>query len=126
MGTPIMEQVQAASASVPGIAPTEAAALLDRADTVFVDVREDSELAKSGKVKGAVHASRGLIEFKADPSSPLHDPVFDPNKTIVLYCASGGRSALAGKALMDLGYRDVRNLGGFQAWVQAGQPVDLP
>ena len=62
--------------------------------------------------------------FKADPKSPYHDPAFDPNKTIILYCASGGRSALSGKALKDLGFKDVRNLGAFKDWVESGGAVE--
>ena len=91
---------------------------------LVVDVRDDREVAASGKVKGAVQASRGLLEFRADASSPLYDPIFTPDKTVILYCASGGRSALGGQALMALGYGDVRNLGAFQAWVEAGGEVE--
>jgi rhodanese-related sulfurtransferase len=65
-----------------------------------------------------------LLEFRADPDSPLHDAAFDRAKTIILYCASGGRAALAGKTLKDMGYRDVRNLGGFKDWVEAGGAVE--
>jgi rhodanese-related sulfurtransferase len=65
-----------------------------------------------------------LLEFRADPESPLHDAAFDRGKTIILYCASGGRAALAGKTLKDMGYTDVRNLGGFKDWVEAGGEVE--
>lgn len=126
MSKTIMQQVQEAKSAVPAISPDEAAQLLARDDVLFVDVRDGTELAQTGKVRGAVHASRGMLEFKADPKSPFHDPVFDPDKTVVLYCASGGRSALAGKALLDLGYKRVRNLGGFKDWLDAGHAVDAP
>lgn len=126
MNKPIMDQVKAAKANVPAISPEDAAALLGQDNVLFVDVRDGNELAQTGKVQSAVHASRGMLEFKADPASPFHDPIFDPTKTVILYCASGGRSALAGQALLDLGYKDVRNLGGFQDWVNAGQPIDNP
>ena len=117
-----MQLVAAAKAVVPAITPAEVQAM-DPGDVLIVDVREDREVAL-GKVAGAVHASRGTIEFKADPSLPGHDPAFSNDKTIALYCAAGGRAALAGKALVDLGYTKVRNLGGFNDWVEAGGAVD--
>ncbi len=119
----IMEQVAAAKAVVPAISPTDAADLIAKGALV-VDVRDAPELQASGKIKGGLHVSRGMLEFKADPKSPYHDPAFDPAKTIILYCASGGRSALSGKALKDLGYTDVRNLGAFKDWAESGGAVE--
>lgn len=124
MGKPIMEQVADAKAVVPAIGADEVKGMLGRDDVLIVDVRDGTEVAASGKVKGAVHASRGVIEFQADPSSPMHKPEFSTDKTVIVYCASGGRSALAGKSLKDLGYTDVRNLGGFAGWVEAGGEVE--
>jgi rhodanese-related sulfurtransferase len=124
MPTSIKQKLAAANAAVPRISPAEAAALIDGGDVLVVDVRDAPELASGGKVKGAVNVSRGLLEFRADPESPAHNPAFEPARTIILYCASGGRSALAGQALQELGYRDVRNLGGFKAWVEAGGAVE--
>ncbi len=124
MGKPIMEQVADAKAVVPAIGADEVKGMLGRDDVLIVDVRDGTEVAASGKVKGAEHASRGVIEFQADPSSPMHKPEFSTDKTVIVYCASGGRSALAGKALKDLGYTDVRNLGGFAGWVEAGGEVE--
>ena len=124
MGKPIMEQVADAKAVVPAIGADEVKGMLGRDDVLIVDVRDGTEVAASGKVKGAVHASRGIIEFQADPSSPMHKPEFSTDKTVIVYCASGGRSALAGKSLKDLGYTDVRNLGGFAGWVEAGGEVE--
>ena len=112
----------AANASVPKISPEEARDLIAKGALV-VDVRDGTEVAQ-GKVKGAVHAQRGLIEFKADPEMPSHDPAFRKDRTVIVYCASGGRSALAGKTLQDMGYTDVRNLGGFKGWVDAGGEVE--
>ncbi len=68
--------------------------------------------------------SRGMLEFRADETTPYHNEALSKDKTIILYCASGGRAALGGKALLDLRYKDVRNLGSFQAWVDAGGDVD--
>jgi rhodanese-related sulfurtransferase len=119
----IMEQVAAAKAVIPAISPQEAAQLQAKG-ALIVDVRDAPELQASGKVKGALHVSRGMLEFKADPKSPYHDQAFDPNKTVILYCASGGRSALSGKALKELGFKDVRNLGAFKDWAESGQAVE--
>ncbi len=91
---------------------------------VLVDVREPEELSKTGVIDGAVHAPRGMIEFYADPASPYHRPEFDPTSRVILYCATSGRSALAVKALTDLGYRNIGHLdGGVKAWSAAGQPL---
>ena len=90
----------------------------------FVDVRDGTELAASGKVPGALHTPRGVLEFRACSESAMHDKTFDRSKTVIVYCASGGRSALAGKTLKDMGYNDVRNLGGFKDWLEAGGPVE--
>jgi rhodanese-related sulfurtransferase len=122
--TSVKDLLAAANATVPGISREEAAALIADGNALVVDVRDGPELQSSGKVAGAKHVSRGMLEFRADPASPYHDPDFDPTRTVIVYCASGGRSALAGKALQDLGYRDVRNLGGFKDWAEAGGAVE--
>ena len=124
MATSVKQKLAAANAAVPKISQAEAMKLIEQGEVLVVDVRDAPELAAAGKVKGAVHASRGMLEFRADPELPYHDPAFDPAKTVIVYCASGGRSALAGQALQELGYRDVRNLGGFKDWVEAGGAVE--
>jgi rhodanese-related sulfurtransferase len=124
MPTSVKEMLAAANAAVPRISPQEAQALIAKGNTLIVDVRDGAEVAASGKVPGAVHVSRGLLEFRADPEAPTHDKAFDRNKTVIVYCASGGRSALSGKTLRDMGYTDVRNLGGFKDWAEAGLPVE--
>ncbi|HEY0331684.1 MAG TPA: rhodanese-like domain-containing protein [Rhodopseudomonas sp.] len=113
-----------AEAAVPRITAEEARGMLGWADVLFLDVREPAEIAASGKVPGALAVPRGLIEFRADPTSPLHDAAFDRAKTMVTYCASGGRAALAGKTLLEMGYGNVRNLGGFKAWLDAGGEIE--
>ncbi len=120
----VADLLAAANAVVPRITPGEARALLEGGDVLVVDVREAQEVAASGKVAGALHVTRGMLEFRADPASAYHDPAFRKDRTVILYCASGGRSALAGKALLDMGYRDVRNLGGFAAWAEQGGAVE--
>ena len=124
MPTSVKEMLAAASAAVPRVDREEAVALVERGDALVVDVRDAPELQASGKIKGAKHVPRGMLEFRADPESPYHDPDFRRDRTVILYCASGGRSALAGKTLLDLGYRDVRNLGAFKDWAEGGGPVE--
>jgi rhodanese-related sulfurtransferase len=123
MAQSIMEMVAAAKAVVPAISPQEATQLQAKG-ALIVDVRDAPELQAGGKVKGALHVSRGMLEFKADPKSPYHDAAFDPDKTLILYCASGGRSALSGKALKELGFKEVRNLGAFKDWAESGGAVE--
>jgi rhodanese-related sulfurtransferase len=117
--------LEAANAAVPRVTPAEAKDLIAKGALV-VDVRDAPELEASGKVAGAVHVSRGMLEFRADPDSPYHDKNFSRDRTILVYCASGGRSALSGKALKDLGYGKVYNLGAFKDWVQAGGGTEPP
>ncbi len=120
----VQQMLEEAHAAVPKITPEEAKGLVGRPDVVFLDVREPNEVATSGKVPGALAIPRGLVEFRADPASPLHDAAFDRAKTVVAYCASGGRSALVLKTLKDMGYENVRNLGGFKGWVDAGGAIE--
>jgi rhodanese-related sulfurtransferase len=122
MPTTVQDLLAAANAAVPRIAPAEARALHASGGAVFIDLREPAELAASGTVPGALPIPRGLLEFRADPASPDRHPAF-AKPTVITYCASGGRAALAGKLLLDLGYADVRNLGGFKDWVAAGGEV---
>ncbi|HEX2525158.1 MAG TPA: rhodanese-like domain-containing protein [Geminicoccus sp.] len=124
MPTSVKEMLAGAQAAVPKITPDDAAAVIAKGNALVVDVRDAPEVQASGKVAGAKHVSRGMLEFRADPESPYHDPAFDRDKTVILYCASGGRAALAGKALKDMGYRDVRNLGGFKDWAESGGKVE--
>ena len=118
------ELVEAANAVVPKITPAQAQEMIAGANTLVVDVRDAPEVEQSGKVAGAVHVPRGMLEFRADPESPYHDQNFAKDKTVILYCASGGRSALSGQALKELGYTDVYNMGAFKDWAEAGGPID--
>ncbi len=87
-------------------------------------MRDGTEVQASGKAAGAVHVSRGLLEFRADPDSPTHDKNFARDKTVLIYCASGGRAALAGKLLKDMGYNEVYNIGGFKDWADSGGAIE--
>ncbi len=94
--------------------------LLDDPEVVVVDVRETVERDKDGMIPGSVHAPRGLLEFQADPESPAYNSDLKPDKRLVLYCGTGGRSALAAKTLLDMGYGEVASLaGGYSAWQTA-------
>ena len=124
MATTVKQMMEAANAAVPRITPAQARDMMAQGNTLVVDVRDAPEVAQSGKVAGAVHVSRGMLEFRADPELPSHDKAFDKGKTVIVYCASGGRSALAGKLLKDLGYANVYNLGGFKDWAESGGAID--
>jgi rhodanese-related sulfurtransferase len=124
MATNLKDLLAAARAVVPAISPQEAAGLVGREDVLIVDVRDSAEVQASGKIAGATNVARGMLEFRADPESPYHDPAFRKDKTLIVYCASGGRSALAGKTLLDLGFTKVRNLGAFKDWLDSGGKVE--
>src|SRR4051794_2294751 len=120
MPTTLKDMLAAANAEVPRLPPQEAKALIARGDVLVVDVRDAAELHGAGKIKGAVHVPRGMLEFRADPESPYHNPALTRGQTVLVYCASGGRSALSGKTLKDLGYAAVFNIGGFKELADAG------
>jgi rhodanese-related sulfurtransferase len=120
MPTSVKELVAAANAAVPRLPPDQAREKLRSGDVLVVDVRDPTEVQQSGKVKGAVNVSRGMLEFRADPESQYHNPAFGRDKTVLLYCGSGGRAVLAGKTLKDMGYGTVFNIGGFKELADAG------
>ena len=120
MAATVKDMMAAANQAVPRLPPDQAKAKLKEPNVVIVDVRDGTEVAKSGKVKGALHISRGLLEFQADPESPAFNRALAKDKTVLIYCASGGRSALGGKVLKDMGYRTVINIGGFKELADSG------
>jgi rhodanese-related sulfurtransferase len=124
MALTVKQMMEAANAAVPKITAAQAREMIEKGNTLVVDVRDAPEVEKSGKVAGAVHVSRGMLEFRADPESPYHDNNFSKDKTVILYCASGGRSALAGKVLKDMGYDEVYNVGAFKDWAEGGGAVE--
>lgn len=125
MGQSVKELLAEANATVPKISPADARKAMEEGALV-VDVRDAPELDANGKVPGALHVSRGMLEFRADPESPYYNDAFRKDRKVILYCASGGRSALAGKALKDFGYSQVFNLGAFKDWVESGGAVERP
>lgn len=113
-----------ANARITSLSVPEALPLVGDPNVVFIDVRETIEVQKAGVIEGAVHAPRGFLEFIADPESPMHNPALASGKRLVVYCASGGRSTLAVRTLLDMGIPNVINLaGGFAAWRLAGGAV---
>jgi rhodanese-related sulfurtransferase len=104
---------------------SEALQSADADDVVFVDLRDPRELEREGKMPGAFHCPRGMLEFWIDPESPYHKPVFAEDKRFVFFCASGWRSALAAVTAVEMGLKPVAHLaGGFTAWKAAGAPVE--
>lgn len=117
------ELVARAREEVPVIDVEQARELFGRDDVVFVDVRETGEY-EQGHIPHAVHVPRGLLEWYADPTLPVHKAELRSGRRLVVYCASGGRSLLAAKTLRDMGIEDVCSLeGGFTAWKEAGLPT---
>lgn len=124
MAVSVKQLLEAANEAVPRITPSQARDMIAKGNVLVVDVRDTPEVEKSGKVAGALHVSRGMLEFRADPESPYHNKSFAKEKTLILYCASGGRAALAGKALKDMGYSQVYNLGAFKDWAESAGAVE--
>jgi rhodanese-related sulfurtransferase len=124
MPTTVKQMLEAANAVVPRITPAQAQKMIAEGNTLVVDVRDTPEVEQSGKVAGAVHVSRGMLEFRADSESPYHNKEFAKDKNVILYCASGGRAALSGKLLKDMGYERVYNLGAFKDWAESAGAID--
>jgi rhodanese-related sulfurtransferase len=117
--------VQDAKSGIENLTPEQVAAEVAAGTALLVDVRDAPERSADGTIPGAIHASRGMLEFLADPSSPYHKPGLEPGRRVILHCASGGRSALAAQTLKTMGYADVAHLdGGFKAWQAAGKPIE--
>ena len=114
-----------ANAKIETLPVADAIALHGREDVVFVDLRDPRELDREGRIPGAVHCPRGMLEFWIDPESPYHKPVFAQDKTFVFFCAGGWRSALSAATAKDMGLKPVAHVqGGFTAWKKAGGPID--
>jgi len=117
--------VAEANATIRTLSVTEAQALLGNGDVVMVDLRDPRELEREGKMPGAFHCPRGMLEFWIDPESPYHKPIFAEDKQFVFFCGGGWRSALATKAAQEMGLKPVAHIdGGFSAWKKAGAPVE--
>ena len=113
-----------ANTEIETVSVEDAKTFIDSEDVLFVDVRETQEVQNTGGLPGHVHVPRGLLEFLVDPESPMHKPELSSGKRLVVYCASGGRSALAAKTLQDMGVENVCHIaGGFTAWIEAGGTI---
>lgn len=126
MSRAMQQMLAEANAAVPRIDAAAAQALIAQRGALLLDIRDAPELEKMGRAEGSHHIPRGMLEFRADPASPFHDPALRKDRPVVLHCASGGRAALAGKLLRDMGYAEVWNLGGLKDWKDGGGPVVEP
>jgi rhodanese-related sulfurtransferase len=121
----VMTMVKEAKAQIEEIPPEEAVKLHGNPDIVLVDIRDPRELERDGKVPGAFHVTRGMLEFWIDPASPYYKEKFGEDKKFVFFCAGAMRSALAAKTAQDMGLKPVAHiLGGFKGWKEAGGPVE--
>lgn len=121
----VKTMVEAARREIKEYTAEEAVKLAQDSKVLLVDIRDPRELAREGKIPGALHAPRGMLEFWVDPDSPYYKPVFGEDKTFVFFCAGGLRSALTTKTLQDMGLAPVAHIaGGFAAWKAAGGTVE--
>jgi rhodanese-related sulfurtransferase len=117
--------VAEAKASIQNLTPDQVSEEIAGGDVLVVDIREPEERRTNGAIAGSVPAPRGMLEFYADPTSAYHKEGFDPDRRVILHCASGGRSALAVKTLQELGYSNIAHLDkGFNGWKEQGMPVE--
>ena len=119
MSRTVQQMLAEAHAAVPKISAQDAKAKMQEG-ALLLDIRDAPELERTGRAVGAHHIPRGMLEFRADDTVPFHDPEMRKDRAIILHCASGGRAALAGKLLKDMGFGEVYNLGGLQDWVGGG------
>jgi len=123
--TPVKTLVDAAKAEITTLDRDAVQAALEMGEIVLIDIRDPRELDRMGRIPGAVHAPRGMLEFWADPQSPYHREVFATEKRMVLFCAGAWRSALATKQLQDMGFENVAEMdGGYNVWKDEGRPTE--
>ena len=122
---PIKEMVAEAKSQITTLSIADVRAKQEAGEVLLVDIRDPRELKREGRIPGAFHAPRGMLEFWVDPSSPYHKPALSTDKTLVLFCASAWRSALSVKTLQDMGVEKIAEIdGGFTAWRDSGAPVE--
>jgi rhodanese-related sulfurtransferase len=122
---PVKEMVAEAKTMIRSLSPDEARAAAEAGTALLVDIRDPRELSRDGRIPGAFHAPRGMLEFWIDPESPYHKPPLATEKTLVLFCASAWRSALSVRQLQDMGVEEIAEIeGGFSAWKAAGHPIE--
>ncbi|MFV0474524.1 MAG: rhodanese-like domain-containing protein [Pikeienuella sp.] len=122
---PAFEMVKEATARIETVEPVDAIARMNDEDFLLVDIRDPRELEREGRVPGAFHAPRGMLEFWVDPASPYYKPIFGEKKKFVFFCAAAARSALSVNTLQDMGMENIAQLGGgFGGWKKAGGPIE--
>jgi len=120
----LKDLISAATQAAPKVSVADAQKMIGEQDALVIDVREAAEVERSGKIAGALHIPRGMLEFRADKGSPYYEAGLRKDRLVILYCASGARSAMAAKRLQEMGFEKVYNLGGFGEWVSAGGAVE--
>ncbi len=124
---PVKDMVTEAKSRITSLSVADARARAEAGQALLVDIRDPRELAREGRIPGAFHAPRGMLEFWIDPASPYHKPALATDRQLILFCASAWRSALSVRTLQDMGVEQVAEIeGGFTAWRDAGAPVDKP
>ena len=126
MATNFKQLLAEADSLVPKLSPVDAVEKIRSSDVLVLDVRDAAEVGKTGKVRGAINVSRGLLELTVDQDAPHYDPIFQKNRTVLVYCTAGLRSALAGRTLLDMGFGSVFNIGGLKELVEAGIQTESP
>ena len=116
--------LEAANAVVPKIDIAEAIEKHRDGNTVFIDVRDGTDISKTGTIKDALRIPRGFIEFAADDSTPFHNKALSKDQEIILVCGAGGMAALTGKTMIEMGYKNIKNVGGFGDWIKAKGPIE--
>ncbi|WP_102110404.1 rhodanese-like domain-containing protein [Oceaniglobus roseus] len=123
--TPVSEMVKRAKAEITTLSVEDAQSRVAEGTAMLVDIRDPRELEREGRVPGAMHVPRGMLEFWVDPASPYHKPALATDKTLILFCAGAARSALSAQTLQNMGMENVAELeGGFKHWKESGAPVE--
>jgi rhodanese-related sulfurtransferase len=118
--------VAAAIAEIQTLSVSQTQDLVASENALLVDLRDIRELKHEGRIAGAVHVPRGMLEFWIDAESPYHKPELATDKKLVFFCAAGWRSALATKTVQDMGFKNVAHIdGGFGAWRNEKAPIEL-
>jgi len=120
----VQDYIDEANAVVPRVTTNEAIEIHAKDQAIFIDVRDSNSLRQTGTIAGAHHVPRGMIELSADPESEYYKPVFEKGAQICVVCGAGLMAAMAGKTLIEMGYENITNVGGMQAWIDAGGPVE--
>lgn len=120
----LKDYLDEANEVVPRVTPQEGMEIHSEGNAVFIDVRDSNSLRQTGTIAGAYHVPRGMVELSADPESAYYKPFFKKDAQICIVCGGGLMAAMAGKTLMEMGFENVINVGGMNAWKEAGGPVE--